>query len=61
MINLLNVIIINQLNMKNLSIIALFSLILIAACELHADPITTYLTDEKGRFIFYHGLNVVYK
>ena len=29
--------------------------------DLQADPLTSYLTDKNGRFIFYHGVNVVYK
>lgn len=47
--------------MNNLHKITIILLIGLAACELHADPITSYLTDESGRFMFYHGVNVVYK
>jgi endoglycosylceramidase len=29
--------------------------------SISVDPLTTYLTDESGRFLFYHGINAIYK
>lgn len=42
-------------------IIAAVGLVQVQCSDLQADPITSYLTDKSGRFIFYHGVNVVYK
>lgn len=41
---------------------ALALLLLYASAQrLSVDPLTSHLVDEKGRFIFYHGVNEVYK
>jgi len=47
--------------MVNLQTAAVLLLIVTAVKGLQADPITTYLTDDSGRYVFFHGVNVVYK
>lgn len=47
--------------MYNLHIVTLALLCLTSLCNLSVDPLTSYLTDDNGRFMFFHGVNAVYK
>jgi endoglycosylceramidase len=50
--------------MRDIDILTLLLLCLLCGCisaGISVDPVTSYLVDETGRFVFYHGVNAVYK
>lgn len=47
--------------MYNLHIEILALLCFTSLCNLSVDPVSNYLTDENGRFLYFHGVNAVYK
>lgn len=48
--------------MVNLQSTALLFLLVLTSIDCYqADPLTSYLTDDSGRFVIFHGVNVVYK